>query len=371
MSSKRRSPGNDLPGGLPWEIRTDDLGLEIADTIGHSLTLDEQWCVPDERGFTWWGHELAQSVWSEPGFDDDGFEIFRLHAQTDLLRDFDPTPENLANLNALAGFATTSGTLVDGEAGTVRLAASMYAHGETEDWSRRVFQLVVAMQAAEAHASAGVLAEVLGATVAATPHPLSGARPGPDDMLDVLRDVVAPHGVPSSAWAGEEMERTLEVVRSSPYTVLATGDESGFSAELPFQSRTSLLTVSTRERNPQLGSGALLLLHLPMTIDEADGVAFATDLNRRELESLTRAHFLGSWHWRNDGLCFVTFLPSIVHLVRGSLLNLVMSAARRAQWVAETFYGDDWEANVDEQDTPLATPATLDLVSLLFRDPDA
>jgi hypothetical protein len=370
MSTKRRSPGNDLPGGLPWEIRTDELGLEIVDTIGHSLTLDEEWCTRDERGFTWWGHELAQRVWSEPGFDDDGFEIFRLHAQTDVLRDFDASAENLATLNALAGFATTSGHLVDEDAGTVRLAASMYAHAETEDWVRRTFQFVVAMQAADAQIKAGVFADALGATVAATPHPTSGPRPEPDAMLDVLRDIVAPRGELPSAWEDEEMEWTLNVVRRSPHTVLATGSETGISAEFPFQSRTSLLTVTTEARNPQLGNGALLLLHLPMTIDEADGIAFATDLNRRELESLTRAHFLGSWHWRDDGLHFVTFLPSVLYLGRGSLLNLVMAAAGRAKWVAETFYGDDWEANVGEDDAPLATPAALDLTSLLFREID-
>lgn len=209
MSSTRRSPGNDLPGRLPWEIRTGDLGVEIVDTIGHCLTLDEEWCVRDERGFTWWGHQLAQRVWSDPGFDDDGFEIFRLHAQTDLLRGFDTTAESLAKLNVLAGFATTSGYLVDEDAGTVRLAASMYAHAETEDWVRRTFQFVVAMQAAEAQITAGVLADVVGATVAATSHPASGPRPEPDDMLDVLRDIVAPRGELPSAWEGEEMEWTL------------------------------------------------------------------------------------------------------------------------------------------------------------------
>lgn len=370
MSSKRRSPGNGLPGGLPWEIRTDDLGLEIVDTIGHSLTLDDEWCVRDERGFTWWGHELAQRVWAEPGFDDDGFEIFRLHAQTDLLRDFDPTPASLAKLNALAGFATMSAHLIDEDAGTVRLAASMYAHSETERWVRKTFQLAVAMQAAEAQNTAALIAGTVGATAAATPHPVSGPRLERDDMLDVLHEIVAPYGELPSAWEGEEMEWTLDAVRRSPYTVLATGSETGMSAEFPFQSRTSLLTVTTEERNPELCNGALLLLHLPMTFAAAEGIAFATELSRRELESLTCAHFLGSWLWRDGGLCFVTFLPNMLYLGRGCLLNVVMSTAARAKWVAETLYGDDWDENVDEDGEPLATPAALDLMTLFFRQRD-
>jgi len=35
------------------------------DAIGHSLSLDEQWSVRDDRGFTWWGvnaHRKRQRV---------------------------------------------------------------------------------------------------------------------------------------------------------------------------------------------------------------------------------------------------------------------------------------------------------------------
>jgi hypothetical protein len=125
------------PSGLPWDARTDDVGVRIVVEIGRSFTLDADWSAPTERGFTWWGKDLAQHVWAEPGFDDDGFEIFRLHAQTELLRGFDPNEANLDTLNSFAGFATTSGYLVVPDAGTIRLAPSMYAHAETEDWVRR------------------------------------------------------------------------------------------------------------------------------------------------------------------------------------------------------------------------------------------
>jgi hypothetical protein len=79
---------------------------------------------------------LRQHVWAEPGIDDGGFQIFRLHARTDLLRDLAVTLENLAKLNAFAGFATTSGFLVDDRKARVQFASSMYAHNETADWVR-------------------------------------------------------------------------------------------------------------------------------------------------------------------------------------------------------------------------------------------
>lgn len=358
-----RAADSGLPGRLPWEPRSDDLGLQIVDAIGHSLSLDEEWSVRDARGFTWWGKDLAQRVWAEPAFDDDGFEIFRLHARTDLLRDFNATTENLAKVNAFAALATTSGYLVDGEAGTVQYAASMYAHAETRDWVGKTFQLIVAMQAADAQIKASVLAELTGSSVAATPHPASGPRPDYDDMLNVLEAVVAPLGQLASAWYGEEMEWITSVVQSGRYTVLATGDESGLSAEFPFQSRTSLVTVTTEAGNLQVGNGVLMILHLPMNIEETDGVRFAAKLTRRELSSVTRTHYLGCWCWREDGLHFVTFLPNAIRTGRGDLLNIVMATTGRAKWAAETFYGDDWLANLDEQGQPLARPAIEDFLA--------
>ena len=90
-----------------------DIGLEVVDAVAEMMTIDEEWSTRDERGFTWWGKDHAQRVWSEPPLDDDGIEIFRLHARTRVLRDFDPSDENLAKLNALSMVATTSGFVVD------------------------------------------------------------------------------------------------------------------------------------------------------------------------------------------------------------------------------------------------------------------
>jgi hypothetical protein len=363
VDQREEGPRDSSPGGLPWVRRTGDLGLQIVDEIGHSMTLDAEWSVRTERGFTWWGKDLAQHVWTEPGIDDDGFEIFRLHARTDLLRDFAATPENLAKLNAFAGFATTSGFLVDDPTARVQLASSMYAHDETADWVRKSFGLVVAMQAADAQIKSGALAEFTGAEVDATPHPSSGPRPDLDDMLNVLEHVVVPLGQRRSAWEGEELEWTTEIVRRGQYTVLATGDATGLSAEFPFQSGTSLLTVTTEVTNPQLGNGALVVLRLPMNMAEHDGHSFAAALNSRELKTMTRAHYLGCWLWRDDGMCFVTFLPNALRIGRGDLLNHVIAMSGRAKWVAETFYGDEWNAHRDEGGRPLATTAIADLLA--------
>jgi hypothetical protein len=356
------------PRRLPWPIRNDDLGVRIVDQIGHALTRDLEWSVRTERGFTWWEKDLAQGVWAEPSFWDDGFEIFRLHARTDLLRDFEASDENLEILDRLALVATLSGYLVDAEAGTVELAASMYVHANTEDWVKATFQNAVAIQAADAQLKSELLAEMTHSTVAVSGHPISGRRELADDMLLVLEQFVVPSGREPSVWEGEEMEWITTMVQQAGYTVMATGDETGLSAEFPFQSRTSLLTISTEETNPQLGNGALLILKLPMQFEQTPGIRFALELNRREVNSRTNTHFLGSWCWAHDTLCHVSFLPNAVRYGRGDLLNLVASMTGRAKWIAETFYGDDWERNRDAGQ-PLATPAALDVPFARSKDP--
>jgi hypothetical protein len=358
---KKRITAPDGPplGGLPWEPRTDDVGVRIVDQVGYAFTLDKDWSLRDERGLRWWGRELVQTVRSEPGFDDDGFELFRVHAQTDVLRDFEATPANLSILNAIAPFATTSCYLVDDESGTVKLAASMFAHEQTEPWITPMFKNVAAMQVADAHARAGDLAEATGSSIAGTAHPDSGHRRDADDMLNVL-DLVTAFGSQEPPWRGNELLWAKSQLDQSRYTVLATGGPDGLTAELPFHDATSLLTIQTGSPNPQLGHGLLMILRLAPTVDEQDGGPMAAELNRAELRQRMFAHHVGSWCWVDGTLDYVTFLPNFAYTGQDSdVINFVMSMVRRARWFAETFYGDDWDANLGDDGRTTAKPSIL------------
>ena len=96
---------------------------------------------------------------------------------------------------------------------------------------------------------------------------------------------------------------------------------------------------------------------LPLQVDEPEASRQALRLNQRELTSLTRAHFLGSWCSDDDGLVFASFYPNAARFGGADLLNLLMSAGNRARWIAEGVYGDDWGANTDPDGRPLALPA--------------
>ena len=339
----------------PWAPRNDDLGLATVDEIAAGLQLDSQWSLPTERGFTWWGKDLAQHVWADPAIREAGGELFRLHARTELVSGFAAADKNLAAVDALAGYATTSAFLVDAPAGTVSLAASMWTHADVEGWVRRLFGLVAAVQATDAQIKAPLLAEMTGATLAASSHPKSGQRVAADDMLHIIEYLVAPQGQQSSRWAGHDMQHTFEMVRDSPFSLCATGGEDGFTAEFPFQSGSSLLRALTTVAHPQVGHGLLLLLSIPPQFSADEGLRHACELNRRELETPIRAQTLGAWCWRNDVVTHCSFVPNAFRLGGADLINLIYSEVARARWVAETIYGDDWEKNRDPTGRPLAS----------------
>jgi hypothetical protein len=317
---------------------TADIGLQVLGHVFEQLKIDREWSERIERGFVWWGHRLAQRVWAEPCVDDDGIIIARLHARTDVFTGFFPTPEQLAKLLPFLQLASLSGLVHDADdAGRFQLACSMYVHDQSCEWVQRAFSLAVAMQAAEAETLADALAGGLGARVAASAHPHSGARTDPDDMLNLLRAVVIPEGAGPSQFPGTHFPTALETMERGGF--LATGDESGLTVEFPFGDFTSLCRLTTEDRHPWLGAGLLARLSLPLgTDDEAVRVEQALTLNGRELADLTRTHFLGSWCPDTHGLTYVTFFPNSWNRACPGYAPLAaISSLIRARWAAGVF----------------------------------
>ena len=122
----------------------------------------------------------------------------------------------------------------------------MWVHEETLEWVCKLFQFVVAIQAAHASAQGDLLAEVIGGEPAASGHPESGSRDTADEMLGVMESIVVPIGQEPSRWAGPELEAFVELEQRGPFTVLANGDSEGLTAEFPFLDRTALLQADTR-----------------------------------------------------------------------------------------------------------------------------
>ena len=177
-----------------------------------------------------------------------------------------------------------------------------------------------------------------------------------DDILNVPIQM-AEDGKAPSRFAGELVERLA--APNSPVTSLASlsnGSATGFTAEFPYAGprpavalagsqspvETALLQVFTDQPHPQLGSGALVVLSLPVKLaaDDKDGTAaYANALNFLEGTTDTGTSMLGAWcvdPTDPDSTAFVTFVPSAI--ARGGILeNLCVYNAVRTTWAHSVF----------------------------------
>lgn len=327
-----------------------DLGQRILTSVYEKMMIDEEWSLQQADGFTWWGRELAQRAWCSEPVDDGGIIIHKLNFRTDLLQGYDGTPVQIAFLNLAARMASTS-TLVRNEddSGLIQLASSLSVHEQTEGWLTDLAAWACSLQAAEAHLLAdhwsGEMMEKSNLSVAASEHPGTGARSVADDMLNIIQQAVAPAGEQPSVWAGEEMEKVLEIFQGPP-CVLAMGDGNALSAEFPFGEQTSLMRIDTSEAHPRLGNGCLMKLTLPLKVDDAAKDNGWLGLNCLETENPLAPHLLGSWCSDKMGPTFVSFLPNVIHRP-GDLTNFAMSMASRAKWASDDVFGFDFVSDFD------------------------
>jgi hypothetical protein len=183
-----------------------DLGLDVVRFVHQMLRIDPEWSVWSDRGFTWWAGPLAQHVWAEPCFEDDGFTLARIRVHTDLIDGFTDTDAHLLKLMEISSLATLSGVVhTPGTPSRIQLASSVYVHAETAEWLRRVLGWVAAIQNAEAFAFAPNLAKFTGGSLAVSQHPSSGQRLVPDEMLNIIDAKVKREGQQPSFYAGEDM----------------------------------------------------------------------------------------------------------------------------------------------------------------------
>ncbi len=323
--------GDDRPRGGA-EVKTElDPGLAVVRYLYDNSRIDQGWAVLEDRGFTWWGSDLAQRVWSEPGLDDDGIEIFRVFARTALLKEVSDVPRATQGVDGLNAMSVGSALVVDPGARTVSSIASMWVHQDTAGWVSSTFSVIAAIQVAQAHEQASALAPLLTGEPASSGHPDSGVRTEADEMLGLLA-VVGADGEGPSLWAGDEMVETLRQLRQLPIVTLATGDETGISLELPYRQTTTLIQLDTNEPHPALGNGLLVRISLPG--DRGPGPDWASMRNHQELDSLTRSHFLGSWVGSARFPTFVSFYPNLTARTGMGSLNIAFSTINRAMWVA-------------------------------------
>ena len=320
----------------PAPLDNHDIGLEALKGVFARMRIDDQWSIWGARHFEWWLHEFAQRISVSKPILSREVWVVRLMASTTIATDVPCTEATYTRLGLLNAHAVTLSAFVLDTDGTLRLVTSAVVHADTLWFALDLFALVASMQAADAQLKAAATPDMLsGGRCSPSTHPTSGVRREADRLGAVLAELAANQDVGApSTWAGDEMagaHRTL-----STTSVLAHGEATSVTAEFPYGAYTSLLTMKTDVRHPQVGAGLHVLLRLFNTPERESAALSAVALNRLEAAAAELLDLQGSWCLAPNNaqeVVFTAFYPNVFcRKGMGALIAQQMSA--RAHWVA-------------------------------------
>ena len=70
-----------------------DIGLIALDDFIAAMDFDAKWSIRQARSITWWGFDLAQTIWVDEPVEDSDFSVAKIHAKTDIWKD---VPDDLS-----------------------------------------------------------------------------------------------------------------------------------------------------------------------------------------------------------------------------------------------------------------------------------
>lgn len=324
---------------MSWQERS-ELGTSLIAEICEAMKVPDQWRVDHPRGFTWWADDFAQHVWCDPGLYHNAQAVYRVHAETDLLRGRGQAEKFEFELEKAMDASTFSAVIYDQAQDTYKLHCSVYAHSENIHWLRRSLFAAVAIQVAEAHIIGHELARKLHAVPASSAHPQNGIRGDKDPMLSVIDMYFKPNGAQPSKWEGapewEEMEEIMERQALSYDSDHKTHMRAAFEWKGGFGADRTQLEVTTTEPHPTLGNGLHLTLTLPIEMTPEHLAHLALELNQLERNEWKRSHMLGSWCVHQESLAFRSFVPNTVYN-KDLLEQFTLNMGLRADWVSDYF----------------------------------
>lgn len=327
---------------MGWRTR-EDLGTQIVGHVFDAMKVTDGWCLDFDRGFSWWAEDFCQTVWADMGLFQNAQNMFRIHAETDLIRGRGHAQDfELALTNAMHD-ATLSAVVFDKESDTYKLHCSVYITADNAHFMDRLFMAAVAMQVAEASKIGHVLAKELGAPPATSGHPKHGLRSQPDSMIKCFDTFFKPNGVHPSKWNGAGEWKQMEWAMERQSQRFECDHSSHMVAEfywsIPQADGSGGLTtleVLADEAHPELGNGLMFRLKLPIRMSPQKVAHTAIALNNLERKEWLRAQFLGSWCYDNGALEFECFVPNTCY--HADILEAIsLSMAIRAEWANEQF----------------------------------
>lgn len=275
-----------------------DAATGLVDWIFEQMLIDKEWSVRRKRGFTWWGKDHAQHVWADPPVMKDGRKVFRIHARTEVAKDVSWEQKHLETISQLnSENALSSLQLKKDKGGRLDLYCNVYVdEWMTQGWLR-LFTIATAIQAALGQMlGSGDLIRALDAKPASSAHPKSGFRDVPDDMLNVIHQMIIPDGEAPCPLRPTHLSLALGSVRQLLPELsgsLQSETELHLVAPFPTPMVAGRIIARTADKHELLGNG-LSVIFMPSFPPPGDAAAYAMELNNVDAES-SEVHFLGSW----------------------------------------------------------------------------
>ncbi|MDN5942237.1 MAG: DUF4339 domain-containing protein [Nitrospira sp.] len=326
------------------------VGRSVLNFLRDSLGIDSEWMIEEPMGFTWWPYRLTQRIWAEP-LPSQELSMVCVIAETPILTKVKNLEKAGAVVNALNKFASLNTYVWNQETGRLSVRCSALMTEENVGWLRSFLFGAVGIQVADAHVKADQeLASLLWTDTEPSFHPTQGPRKMAAEILSIVESVFVPDGCKESPFTRADFSE-LQLMTPSPST-MTNSSETGATAEFPFYGQepallrwlkrrsgvtSALLQIESRIRHPQLGSGALLKLTLPLNISEERGREIALELNLAETKERTWCHGFGAWctdHSIKESIAYVMFIPAVLYRPR-ILQPFFWHMAARTKWVRQ------------------------------------
>lgn len=327
------------------EDAAEDVGPAVVDFIRSSMMVDEQWSVNAPRGFTWWGHRLAQRIWADECLRSEGVDVTVVHVETDFLRNVEDSREAREGINSLNAGTGQWAFVYYPKERKVKLHTAFCTHYQVVDWTKRLLMGAAGLQASYAHKKARACRRLFkGAEPDISPHPENGYRKEKDEIVLILDTFLERSRYVPGIDGGE-----FQLVEKWLPKLLSTYDEKGVTVEVPFSGDepaiisvgrglapvTALLRANSVEKHPVLGRGLAVRMTLPVSFGRDNGMEVAGKLNLRETREFTKGHLNGAWSINDKtDVVFTSFLPVAFYQPR-MLVNFVRSCALRSRWADE------------------------------------
>jgi hypothetical protein len=159
---------------------------------------------------------------------------------------------------------------------------------------------------------------------------------GLDPILEAAELVYAPMGNETNRWVGAGEFATIAERWGRSDLCFGIGDAEGLTLETPFGQDSALIRLRTNERHPQLGTGLLGTIQLPIGDELGAAAHECARLNLMET-FWTDIPLFGCWspHQSRDAkycLAFTSFIPNALYSP-GLASNMAGWLFQRAHWV--------------------------------------